>query len=290
MTFDEILTELNIPKAPEGHHHSRPGWIQIDCPFCGKDSHKWHLGYSEEGKFLNCWQCGYHSLSSVLIEATGRSYREIKKLLGDLEAFRPKKIKVKGRLQMPKGVEGLHPAHRKYLWSRGYNNEGIYQLIKLWGIQAIGIASHLSWRIFIPIYYQGRMVSWTTRSISNKVTRYISASLEQESMPHKELLYGEDYVRHGIIIHEGPTDTWSTGPGAVSTFGIGYTKAQLNRMAKYPTRAVCFDNEPEAQKRANSLCDDLSVFPGETYNVQLDSKDPASASKKEIKKLRRQFL
>lgn len=288
MNFDEILTNLNIPRAPEGHHHARPGWIQIDCPFCGKDSHKYHTGYSIEGRYLNCWQCGYHSIIDVVMAHTGLPYWKVKKLVKDLAPVRIPKEKIKGRLQIPKGVAGLMPAHCHYLRYRKFAD--INKLLRLWKIGGIGIASVLSWRIFIPIHSNGQVVSWTTRAISDNVLRYKSAGLKQEAIHHKELLYGEDFVRHGIIIVEGPLDVWRIGPGAVSTFGLGYTQAQLLRMSKYPVRAVCFDNEPEAQKRANSLCNELAVLPGDTCNVTLEGKDPGSASKKEINQLRRAFL
>ena len=103
-------------------------------------------------------------------------------------------------------------------------------------------------------------------------------------------MYGEDYARHSITIQEGPTDAWNTGPGAVATLGTGYSEAQVNRMVKYPIRAVCFDNNPIAQKRARKLCNDLAVFPGVTSNIKLNSEDAGSATKKEIYKIRKEFL
>lgn len=287
MKFEDLLKELNITKAPEGHHHSRPGWIQIDCPFCGRDSNKWHLGYSLEDKYLNCWQCGYHSLVKTLMEITGQSYSKCLLLIGDLESVKTIKKFITGKLQIPKGVGELKTAHIRYLKSRGFNIE---QLKNLWLIQGIGISSKLSWRIFIPIIYKGKTVSWTTRSLVDSGTRYISAKPENETTPHKELLYGEDYAHRVIIIHEGPTDVWKFGPGAVCTFGLNYTTAQLKKMVQYQNRVVCFDNNSEAQKVAKKLTNELSVFPGKTYNIELDAEDIGSAHKKEIKKVRKWVL
>ncbi len=290
MKFIEILNQLNIEYKTEGHHHCRPGWIQIDCPFCAKDSHKWHMGYSLENNYLTCWRCGFHPLVSTFIELTGLSFRECLRLFNDLEITEAIKVEhFKGRLCIPKGTSGLTPAHINYLYRRGFNPT---KLESLWKIQGIGIASRLPWRIFIPIIHQGKTVSWTTRTISDnkKVTRYISASPKEESIPHKTLLYGEDYAIHTIIIHEGPFDVFQTGPGAVAILGLNYTQAQVNRMVNYPTRVICFDNEKEAQKRASRLCDDLSVFPGETYNVKLSGKDANSSPAREIRALRRRFL
>jgi len=223
------------------------------------------------------------------MEITELSFTKCKSLLKDIKPSKVKKEKPKGKLIIPKGVGNLQIPHARYLVERGFLPKDI---INLWKIQGIGIAGKLSWRIFIPIIYHGKMVSWTTRSISNrgKVTRYISAELKEESIPHKSLLYGEDYVQQSIIITEGPFDVWKIGPGAVATLGVGYSNEQAFRMTSYPKRAICFDNEKEAQKRAKKLCEDLSVFPGETFNIQLNAKDAASADAKEIQQIRKEFL
>ncbi len=291
MKLTDLLSQLDIPIAPEGHHHARPGWIQMDCPFCGKDSHKWHLGYSLESNFFNCWRCGPHSLLETLVEITGYSFAKCKRMLKDIETTRIiKKEKPKGKLIIPKGVGPLLTAHKQYLADRGFIPT---ELEILWKIQGIGITSKLAWRIFIPIFHHRKMVSWTTRKVSNwagNIPRYMSASLKEESIPHKSLLYGEDYAHNTIIITEGPLDVWRIGPGAVATLGTGYSDDQAFRMTSYPKRVVCFDNEKEAQKRAKKLSDDLSVFPGETFNIQLNAKDAASASVREIKQIRTRFL
>lgn len=289
MKFKDLLSEYSIPTGPASHYHVRQGWVNIDCPYCSPDSQGWYMGYSIGGNFLNCWRCGNHPLVNTVMMITGLPYNEVKKILNDLETEHFEKKKPIGKLVIPTGVKELHSAHRYYLLKRGFNWNKI-ELI--WKIQGIGIASRLSWRIWIPIHYHGEIVSWTTRSISHnlKIARYISAAENEEVMSHKKLLYGEDFARHAIIVNEGPLNAWRIGPGAVATFGSGYSIEQLERMSKYPTRAICFDNEPEAQRRARKLVNDLSVFPGDTYNVTLDAKDAAEESNKNIQRLRKEIL
>jgi hypothetical protein len=288
MNFRDILSEYNIATGPMSHYHVREGWIQFDCPYCSPDSQGWYMGYSIEGRFLNCWRCGNKPLFPTLRLMTGLSEREVKNLLGD---FRPEHIerrKPKGKLILPQGIGDLQAAHKKYIKKRGFDYRELQQL---WKIQAIGLANKLSWRIFIPIHYHGEIVSWTTRSISDKIlARYVSAGVDEEAMPHKELLYGEDFARHAVIVQEGIFDVWRIGPGAVATFGVNYSEKQVERIAKYPTRAICFDNEFEAQRRARKLADDLSVFPGETFNVVLDAKDADDESTENIERLRKEIL
>jgi hypothetical protein len=286
MKFRDVLMELGVKVAPANHRHSRPGWTNFDCPYCGAGTQKFHMGFNEFRGSLNCWRCGRHKILETLELITRRSPKELRKALSQVE--RPKWVKpsVAGRLQMPAGVASLQPAHISYLESRGFIPG---DLAGLWDIQGIGIASTLQWRLFIPIHHRGEAVSWTTRSLTQK-SRYVSAKPEQEAISHKSLLYGEDYCRHAIIVHEGPTDVWRTGPGAVCTFGTAYTMAQVKRIAKYPVRAICFDSSPDAQRAAETLCDDLEGFPGKTLVVVLDADDPGSASPEETRRLRRVIL
>jgi hypothetical protein len=290
MTFEDLLREYHIPYLTDGHHHTRPGWIQLDCPFCGKDSGKYHLGYSIEGHYTNCWRCGFHSVLEVLSELTQLSFYQCKNLLKDIDHSKIKKVKTSGILKLPKGLVPLQTAHKKYLKKRGYRWK---ELVKVWGIQGLDFRSKLGWRIFIPIHFQSKIVSWTSRAISNQpgTLRYLSANAKDESLPHADLLYGEDYALSTIIITEGPLDVWKIGYGAVCTFGIDYSQAQILRMVEYPTRVIWFDNEREAQKRANKLLKDLSAFPGDSFNIKLSKgKDPGEASSEDIEAVKKEFL
>ena len=286
MKFIDLLREQRIPFEQEGDKHCRPGWIQLVCPFCGRGSAKHHLGYNLKKNYLNCWKCGAHSVASTLMEITGQSYREVKVLMDGLETDNAIReiIERRGRLQLPVGVGPLLGVHRQYLEGRGYDPDAI---AKEWGIQGIGLQPELKWRLFIPFYSRGEVVSWTTRSIAkNSTQRYISAAPEQEALNHKKLLYGEDKARHAICVVEGPIDAWKIGPGAVATCGTSYSRAQILRMARFPLIGICFDNEPAAQARAHDLLNQLSAFGGEVVNIQLDSKDPGEATAEELDTVR----
>ncbi len=296
MTFLEILDDLGVEYFGVGQDkHARPNWVQLECPFCGKGSGKNHMGYSLEKNYLACWKCGGHSLLSTLIELTGKETHECRKLLDGVERFQVKDSTKtrRGTLIAPKGLESLSKAHLDYLFDRGFDADRI----KLWDLQGLGIGAHvktaerkvrLDWRIFIPIKLRGEMVSWTTRTISKTAQpRYISAPAEAELINHKELLFGEDFCRYAVCCCEGPFDAMRIGSGAVATCGTAYTTAQVKRLASYPVRGICFDSEPEAQKRAKRLLTDLQGFSGETFNFVLDSKDPGEATDKEIRAIRK---
>lgn len=289
MNFIELLQELNISFWEEGNHHCRPGWVQMDCPFCGDAPGTGHLGLNKTHGYFNCWRCGPHNLYTTLSTLSKVSSKELFVLLKDIDrGGKGKEVeRVKsGKLVIPKSVGELLPAHKQYLKKRRYDPA---EVVELWGVKGIGVSSKLSWRLWLPISLNYETVSWTTRTIGTG-TRYISASPSQEAIAHKTLLYGEDYASNAIIIVEGPISAWRIGPGAVATFGLNVSTEQTYRMACYPVRVICFDNSNEAQKRAKRLANLLALFPGETYQVCMSGEDPDLAPHSEIKRLRKQFL
>ena len=234
-------------------------------------------------------------LDNVLMEILDIPAHEVKQLVVQLRNERglypPAKnpIHRSGKIVLPSGLGDLQSIHRYYLERRGFDPDLLY---KLWGVRGIGLAKRLAWRIFIPVVVQGDIVTWTTRAVRNGPgPRYLSAQPDEEKIPLKETLLGEDYCRNTIVVTEGPFDAMRIGPGAVCTFGVGLSTAQTNLLCKYSTCVVCFDNENSAQRRANRLVEILGHGSCEIYNVVLSSgKDPASATQREIDSLRRTFL
>jgi hypothetical protein len=261
----------------------------MDCPDCSENWKHFRLGYSKAGGYMNCWACGPKKTLPTLQALTGRPVSEVVAVLGDLaREVVPDAPKPAGKLRLPRGLGPLGTAHQDYLSSRGLDHNN---LARLWSIQGLGRDAELPFRIFIPVHLRGEVVSWTTRSISDKhPLRYRAASLKDEKYNHKDLLYGEDYCRHTIVITEGPFDVWRIGPGAVCTFGTGFRRSQVARMAKYPVRVVCFDTDGPGRKKGAELCRLLAPFDGNTYHIVLDAKDAASAPENEIHALRREFL
>lgn len=289
MEIRELLSHLGIPVAPDGHHHTTTGRVQIDCPHCSPGSGRWRMGLREnKSHWCTCWTCGPHKTAETLVMASNQSYKEVNALLGTLPfdltfATRP----AGGKLARPGLVGELQRPHRNFIQGRSISAS---MTKRLWKVRGIGFAPHLAWSIYIPIFFNGEEVSWTTRGIYGD-GRYTSAKPEQEKISHKTLLYGEDYCVNTVAVVEGPVDVWALGPGAVCTFGTAYTTEQLMRIAKYPRRVICFDNEPDAQRAARQLVTDLKGFDGETVNVVMETgKDASRSSKKEREEFRVRFL
>jgi DNA primase len=195
---------------------------------------------------------------------------------------------ITGKYRPPKGAGPMLAAHRLYLRKRGLDPVAISTLWNVGGVGGFSAAHR--WRLFIPVHDRGgKPVSWTTRHLKDDHSmRYLAAPPDREEVPGKSLLYGEELVPgHAVAVQEGHPDVWRVGPGAVCTGGVAVTREQVVKVAKYSLRVVCFDAEPEAQARAGRLCEELSVFPGQTVNVVFESgKDASRASEKEVIQLR----
>lgn len=287
--LEELLQRSGVPTAPPGHHHVRAGWVGVDCPSCSPGWGKFRLGFEINSGRGSCWTCGKVDAVAVLAGLCRISLRDAVAVLRRSPDFPLDDRAFTGVLKLP--VAGpLLPAHRAYLERRGLDPD---RTADIWGIGGIGPHATLGWRILIPISdRRGRVVSWTSRSINpNAEQRYISAGAADEAVPHKEILYGAHLVAHSVIVFEGAVDVWTVGPGTVATCGTGYSAAQLIEISKYPVRAVCFDNQPDAQRRAEMLCRELAPFPGRTENVILETgKDPNEAARWEVAELRKTFL
>ncbi|QDP54818.1 MAG: putative DNA primase [Prokaryotic dsDNA virus sp.] len=284
MNIRDVFNRLGVPWLDSGHHHCRPGWIQIDCPFCESQG-KFHMGYNLSSPRFHCWVCRGHSVSWVLSKL-GMPVNDAKQVAQVLsrEELDLDGVELRGKLVEPAGRGKLKEAHRSYLQRRGFKPS---EIRSVWGVEGIGpFGLRLSWRLYIPIISGGRRLSWTTRSLNNTGQRYISASPQQEAVNHKHLVYGIDHCFKSIVIVEGPTDAWRVGPGAGALFGLAWSTHQLETLSKIPNRFICFDNSMEARAASRELAGQLNVFPGTTSIVELDAKDPGCASEKEIQQLR----
>lgn len=292
MTVHELLEDLGIPTAPPGHHHVREGWAGLDCPLCSPGSHRYRLGIHPQRRNAHCWACGTVNLITALTLASGKKPREViqhTRRIAQDALYGQRKGKLGGsprKLVLPPGIDFMRSVHRKYLIRRGFDPD---EIARVWGVMGIGLESRLPWHLFLPITLDGRVVSWTTRSLGDEGRRYINAGSGEEEVSAKHLLYGEEYCNQSVVVVEGPTDVWRIGPGAVGLFGLKYTREQVLRLSKYPVRVVYLDPEPVAQRVAGRLCRELEAYPGKTYRVKADT-DPGECGPEEVEKLRRRFL
>lgn len=293
MTLRDILQRLGIEFAEHGESGQvSAGWVGIRCPHCAGNTGKFKCGINLRHLSVSCYTCGRHKLSDTLSRASGVSLRDVLPLLVGLirsdDEWEPRTQRLTGTLKFPDGTGELLPVHRKYLEKRGFDPD---ECERLWGLKGIGAGGRYQWRILLPVLRNAKPVSWQTRAIGQHTEpRYLAASPEDESVPLKHCLGGSQHARQSVVVCEGYFQAMRIGPGAVATMGVGYTEHQLLLIAQYPSRCICFDNEPQAQRRAHQLATDLSPFPGETLIANLSGPQPDSSPADEIRELRARCL
>lgn len=286
MAFDAIgfFQAYGIEYVTEGEKHCREGWVQIRCPFCVGNP-GWHLGYSLEFGFWNCWRCGYKRTWDVvlaLLEGDKRKTAEV------MEEFKGRPVGRRKRqfehpevLELPQGLQPLTKRARKYLEDRKFDPD---MLEAVWKIQSTSNIGRLSYRIFIPIFIDGKMVSWQCRDITGlSSSKYLAQAEDKEILNNKDVLYGIDQApTDTCVIVEGVTDVWRLGPGAVATFGIKYKHSQVvSLVSTFKKFHVLFDPDPQAVVQAESLASDISVFGVDVKVWYLDKYDTGDMPQEE---------
>ena len=268
----ELLTDYNINYQTEGHKHCRPGWANMQCPFCTGNPGL-HLGVSVEHGYWKCWRCGFHHQYKALSAVLNVSQAEAKALYQKYRIGRPgasqaatttdKSVKVgQKRFIYPDGTGPLQRQHTKYLLKRKFDPEIITDL---WGVQGTGPLADLDdidyrHRIIIPISWGGRVVSFQGRDITDKSgVKYLACPQKREKEMHQNILYGlEDRWGDVGLLVEGVTDVWRLGVKTCACFGIEYSHSQLRLLSqRFKRLVVLFDEEIQAQKQADKLVADL---------------------------------
>jgi len=285
----KALEDSGVPLTTEGKHATR-GWIQTECPFCtGKPG--FHLGYNLSRRYFHCWRCGWKPTVAVLrelgweAEEAWRIFRQAKSARPYHQIEREEKDRTLQEIKLPAGSGPLSKAARRYLIRRRFLPN---RLEKIWQLRSTGPeGGKYKYRIIIPVFMDGRLLSFQARDYTGK------ASIPYLAPPNsqiKRLIYGWDYVMDGsAVVVEGVTDAWRIGPGAVATFGTGWTPEQRNILGTLRKALIAFDPEPQAQDRALRLAAELSMVGTEVQILEGLETDPGDMTEEEAKELRMIF-
>ena len=297
--INSFLQDYNIASVDSGYKQCRPGWIQIECPFCKSFP---HLGFNSYGGWWNCWKCGWHNHNETIKELTQLPWPKIYEITKEYDVLifeedkQQAKIKKKSRLQLPDGTDGYVDggACINYLAKRNFDWK---ELFREWGVQATGHRGDYKFRIIIPIYFHGRLVSYQARAIDDEnVPKYMLCPNEESLIDRKSILFGMDNVPgDSVVVVEGVFDVFRLGPGAVATFGINYTRDQISLLKNYKRVLIMFDNEKNAYTQAMKLCNELDVLGVEAYvwawpDDFREGFDPSELSNKDAKLAMERFL
>lgn len=300
MDVVQLYQDYNVDFVTEGHKHARPGWVNVECPYCTGNP-GYHLGYELEGNYYYCWRCGWHPIVPTIAQLLNLSLPETSKLIRQygltLSRIVTPKVKIRNKVhRLPSNVDILKSNHKHYLHDRGFDPDKLEREWKLFGTGPVSLLDHLNFkhRIVIPIIWNGEEVSFTSRDITDRhPLRYISCPQDRELIPHKHILYGKQETwstNSTSICVEGPTDVWRFGIRSFATFGIKYTPYQVREMARiFKKIFVCYDDDPQAVVQADSLVAELKFRGVDSVRIPIEG-DPGGMKQEDADYLIKQLI
>lgn len=289
MRILELYQDYHVSYVTEGDKHCRPGWVNVECPFCTGNPGV-HLGYHLELNYFHCWRCGGKFPEQALVKLLHVNHNQVLLIIKEYGGIskKPKtdkeaKVGLKP-FKYPSGELELKPAHKKYLEGRGFDPD---YLEHTWGLTGTGPLAFLDGtkyarRILAPIEWDENVVSFQTRNLKdgpdNKY-KYLACPQARERIEHQTILYGHPlkWKSRGICI-EGITDVWRLGELSFGTFGTSVKNEQIRWMSKlFQEIAIVFDPEPTAQEIAKQLVSELEFRGVKAWRVDIDT-DPGAMS------------
>ncbi len=176
--------------------------------------------------------------------------------------------------------------HYEYLHKRGYNPK---QLRELYGVDGCYLTGDFKYRLVIPVYQKGRVVTYVGRDVTGKSQLPYKNLAERKSiLPAKECVYNIDSIHETAIIVEGIFDAWRFGVHGIATLGIQFTATQTRTIASRVRKAfICYDPEPIAQQKAYEMAETLSFQGVDVEILLIDAADPGEMTQKEADKIKR---
>jgi len=304
MDIPGLLSILRIEFISDGNKHCTTGWVNTHCPFC-QGSKNYHLGIPLDGKIAKCWRCGRHPIwqtLSKLSHTPEQTVREMAKLyVGMAPTQQNNKITIRRKaFKLPSNVAPLLMAHEKYLSRRFFRADS---LVRDWGLVGTGPVAKLGqadykWRIIAPIIWEGKVVSFQGRAISDNVEpKYKACPIDREEKHHQHIVYAHPECDWGspVIVVEGITDVWRIGKQAVAVFGIEYLMQQVRAIVRKKKAAeddrviVLFDDDPQAIIKGKQLEADL-CFRGINARQEVIEGDPGAMRQRDADKLVRKLM
>lgn len=261
MNFEKLFKDYAVQYSIKVNR----GWVNTRCVFCGGPSLK--LGFNPEGDYCTCFNCGGHRLDEALSKLLNVSFSVLNEIIVPYMGRTGivQKLNRKGgckNVVLPS--DGFTVAERRYLIKRDFDPDYLHQK---YGLVGGGVAGAWKYRIIIPIYLNGKVISWTARSILGKeelialdIPRYKNLSIAESVIDPKSTLFNLDHCRgNSVILTEGAFDVMRLGDDSVCSFGIELSQAQVSIIKdRFRKVYVMFDNEAGAQKKARKFGLELS--------------------------------
>ncbi len=257
MNFVKLFNDYNV----EYDTRVNKGWTNVTCCFC--DDKTFNGGFNNAGDYYHCWKCGGHNFKQALARTVNIPFNDVDTLIEQyagrnivLNSLNKKQAKAT-KLTLP--TDTFTSAERKYLKERNFNPKLLHEKYKIVGG---GITGSWKYRIIIPLVLNGKIVSWTGRTILSKqqqqklkIPRYKNLSIEQSVIDPKSILYNLDYCNNKIgVLTEGAFDVIRMGDGFFCSFGTELTQSQISMIKeRFEKVFIMFDNEEKAQEKARKF-------------------------------------
>lgn len=320
-----FLSKHNIPFRERGENVAK-GNININCVFCiksGRGDEKFHMGIEPNKGVYGCWRNNSHrgkKLEKVVRALINCSYEEAHKLVygtvlierlvdedimsvlnriynkSEVEAYKPQGVKELELL--PSFIEirkdDITGKFYQYLVGRGFGN--VDALIKKYSLLCC-LNGEYADRIIFPIFYDGELVTWSSRSLEkNAYLRYRDLEVDKSVIHVKQLVYNYDKLIKGgniLFLTEGLFDCikldyyLSIGNHSTCSFTKHITDNQadqlLNLSIVFNRIIVLMDSDasPESINIMRRLANKSSNI--DYRNIEIDRKDPGEFTKQEVK-------
>lgn len=288
LDIQSLLGDIGVSYWTSGKNVTE-GWVSISCPMCGERSN--HGAFSPTGTAYSCFICGKHSVKKVITQLT--SWEEATALVKQYSSFlflnEQRDVERAVNVEWPpEGAVKMPSIHAQYLHERGYNPK---QIRDLYGIQCCYQFGPMKYRIVIPVFQNGRIVSYVGRDVTGRAPlKYKNLSEKKSILPVKETVFNIDAVHETGIVCEGPFDAIRFGTHGLCVWGLQYTATQTRLLASRLKRCVvCFDNEPIAQQKARELGSELAFQGVEVEVLNVGGTDPGALTREEAEYIKKEL-
>lgn len=298
MNFIKLFEDYKIDYSLKTNR----GWVNTKCIYCGGSSYK--LGFNPTEDYCTCFACGLHNLKETLSKLLAIPKKDIDDVIEQyktrtiiLNKLNDKKTTAVKNLVLP--TDTFTPIERKYLKSRNFNPSYLH---KKYNVVGGGIVGDWKYRIIIPVIIDGKIVSWTGRSILEKskldelkIPRYKNLEIKKSVINPKECLFNLDNSKNKtVVLTEGPFDVMRLGNDFICSFGTSLTQSQIKEIKlRYDKVFIMFDNEIEAQQKARNYGQMLSSIGVDVEIVDaysdFNKNDGGELNDEEVKLIRKEL-
>lgn len=240
--------------CPDPEHEDRsPSWMMRDDPGKG-----WHGSH-------NCKACGFEGgpwelvakVRGIDLDAAAEFVRSLPSRPVDTCEIPAVKIAVRRRgyrlppgVMFPERIGELHSSARAYLARRGVPD---WQIMR-WGIGFATIGP-LAWRVVVPVYTRGRLVTHTARAVFEDGSRRHDMPDRDSGAKADFALWGEPRFRRelsAVTVAEGVFSAMHLerigAPNPCALLGSELTEHKIALLSEFPVILVATDPDAAGEK------------------------------------------